>query len=86
MRQDLIRRFILNGTAPTYDGVYQNALLMLGFLVLTILVEAAGFWILYRKKAAKDAEFPLYDMLCWIVVLNIITFFIGGIIYLSFIS
>jgi hypothetical protein len=46
--EELIRILIANGTSPWMDQVYQDLALMIGFLILTMFIEAGAFWLLFR--------------------------------------
>lgn len=75
---------ILNGISPTYGEVYQDWVLLLGFLLLTIIVEAGAFWFIFEEKFTGDeAKWMFFKMIVVIAVLNFLTFLIGAAIYLA---
>jgi len=69
---------IFNGIAPTYD--FTNAVVVLGFEVLTILTEVSVFYMFFHKKMDKNT---LFKTLLTIYGANLLTFFVGATIYTS---
>jgi len=69
---------IFNGIAPTYD--FTNAVVVLGFEVLTILTEVSMFYMFFHKKMDKNT---LFKTLLTIYGANLLTFFVGATIYTS---
>jgi len=69
---------IFDGIAPTYD--FSNTLIVLGFEILTILVEVSVFYMFFHKKMEKNT---LFKALLTIYGINLLTFFVGATIYTS---
>lgn len=80
----LLEIIIYNGISPTYDLVYQDLLLLLGFLILTMAIEAGAFWFIFRKKViGEEGSLMLFKMIMIILVLNFVTFLFGAAIYMA---
>ena len=69
---------IFDGIAPTYD--FSNTFTVLGFEVLTILVEVSVFYMFFHKRMDKNT---LFKALLTIYGANLLTFFVGAAIYTS---
>jgi len=69
---------IFDGITPTYD--FSNTFVVLGFEVLTILVETTVFYMFFHKKMDKNT---LFTALLTIYGANLLTFFVGATIYTS---
>lgn len=69
---------IFDGIAPTYD--FSNTLIVLGFEILTILIEVSVFYMFFHKKMDKNT---LSKALLTIYGINLLTFFVGATIYTS---
>jgi len=69
---------IFDGITPTYD--FSNTLIVLGFEILTILIEITVFYTFFHKKMDKNT---LSKALLTIYGINLLTFFVGATIYTS---
>ena len=69
---------IFDGIIPTYD--FSNTLIVLGFEILTILIEVSVFYMFFHKKMDKNT---LSKALLTIYGINLLTFFVGATIYTS---
>ena len=73
---------VLNTISPSYTEVFQSVIAVWGFLFLTIFIEEIVMILGLRNEKLNDQTLAKITVL--VVTGNIITFFVGMILYMIF--